>query len=52
MRQLMDVRYPVYAQADLTVESHEAPHDRVVQSRSSAALDGDWLARPPPRSHA
>jgi len=30
MRKLMDVRYPVYGQADLTVESHEAPHDRVV----------------------
>jgi shikimate kinase len=24
------VRYPVYATADLTVDSHEAPHDRVV----------------------
>src|SRR5215218_7449147 len=30
MRHLMDVRYPVYAQADVTVMSHEAPHDRVV----------------------
>ena len=30
MRRLMDVRYPVYAQADVTVMSHEAPHDRVV----------------------
>src|SRR3954468_1514055 len=30
MRKLMDIRYPVYGRADLTVESHEAPHDRVV----------------------
>jgi len=30
MRRLMDLRHPVYAQADMTVESHEAPHDRVV----------------------
>ena len=30
MRRLMEVRYPVYATADITVDSHEAPHDRVV----------------------
>ncbi|NIX75174.1 shikimate kinase [Microvirga terricola] len=30
MRRLMDTRHPVYATADLTVDSHEAPHDRVV----------------------
>jgi shikimate kinase len=30
MRRLMELRHPVYAQADLTVESHETPHDRVV----------------------
>ncbi|QFU17843.1 shikimate kinase [Microvirga thermotolerans] len=30
MRRLMEVRYPVYAEADVTVYSHEAPHDRVV----------------------
>jgi shikimate kinase len=30
MRRLMEARYPVYATADLTVESHEGPHDRVV----------------------
>lgn len=31
MRQLMDAREPLYALADLTVESREAPHERVVQ---------------------
>ena len=30
MRDLITVRHPVYATADLTVDSHEAPHDRVV----------------------
>jgi shikimate kinase len=30
MRDLITVRHPVYAMADLTVDSHEAPHDRVV----------------------
>jgi shikimate kinase len=30
MRRLMEQRYPVYALADLTIDSHEAPHDRVV----------------------
>jgi shikimate kinase len=30
MRRLMAVRHPIYGKADLTVESHEAPHDRVV----------------------
>lgn len=30
MRQLIAVRHPIYAMADLTVDSHEAPHDRVV----------------------
>lgn len=30
MRRLMELRYPVYAAADLTVDSQEGPHDRVV----------------------
>jgi shikimate kinase len=30
MRRLMETRHPVYGLADLTVESHEAPHERVV----------------------
>ena len=30
MRRLMEARHPVYATADLTVDSHETPHDRVV----------------------
>lgn len=30
LRQLIDERYPVYALADLTVQSHDVPHDRIV----------------------
>ena len=31
MRQLMDVRYPVYADADLTIESRDVPHEVIVE---------------------
>lgn len=30
MKKLMDVRYPVYAQADVTVESRDVPHEVIV----------------------
>ena len=30
MRRLMETRYPVYAKADITVESHDLPHDAIV----------------------
>ncbi len=30
MRKLIEARYPVYAEADLTVESREEPHDLIV----------------------
>jgi len=30
MRELMDTRYPVYAKADITVESRDVPHDMIV----------------------
>jgi shikimate kinase len=30
LRRLMEERYPVYAEADLTVESREVPHDTIV----------------------
>jgi shikimate kinase len=44
MRRLIEARYPVYALADLTVDSREIPHDRVVQD-ALHALDA-WLAEP------
>jgi shikimate kinase len=31
MRRLIETRYPVYALADVAVESREIPHDKVVQ---------------------
>ena len=39
MAKLMDERYPVYASADLTVDSNAGPHERVVE-RVIAALEG------------
>jgi shikimate kinase len=46
MRRLMETRYPVYALADIVVDSREIPHDRVVQDALNA-LDG-WLAEQAP----
>ncbi|HEX2553188.1 MAG TPA: shikimate kinase [Microvirga sp.] len=43
MRRLMEHRHPVYALADVTVESHEAPHDRVVADVMKALTS--WLER-------
>jgi shikimate kinase len=43
MRRLMELRYPVYATADITLDSHEAPHDRVVSDAVNAL--SDWFAR-------
>ena len=44
MRALIDRRYPIYALADITVQSLDAPHDAVVDE-ILASLAG-WLARP------
>lgn len=40
MRELMALRYPVYAQADLTVESREVAHDEIVSNIIIALLKG------------
>jgi hypothetical protein len=32
----MEARYPIYATADLTVESQDGPHDRVVTDIKNA----------------
>jgi shikimate kinase len=42
MRQLMAARQPVYALADLTVESRDIPHDRVVDDALNALQS--WLS--------
>jgi shikimate kinase len=36
LRQLMEERYPVYARAELTVQSREVPHDKIVDEIVSA----------------
>ncbi len=36
MRDLMTARYPIYAEADITVESREVPHDTIVAEVMSA----------------
>ena len=41
MRRLMEARYPVYAEADIVVESHDVPHDAVVDAVIAALAD--WL---------
>jgi shikimate kinase len=43
MRGLMEARHPVYALADIVVESRDVPHDRVVGSIIEA-LDA-WLSQ-------
>jgi shikimate kinase len=45
LRNLMDVRYPVYELADLTVQSREVPHDKIVDEIVLALHDR--LVRPP-----
>jgi shikimate kinase len=49
MRQLMEKRHPVYALADLTVVSHEAPHDRVVVEIMGVLAE--WLDKDGRSSH-
>jgi shikimate kinase len=44
MRNLMDARYPVYAEADITVESREVPHDVIVSEIVQALLKHPQLA--------
>ena len=36
LKRLMDERYPVYAKADLTVDSHDAPHEKTVNAIKKA----------------
>jgi shikimate kinase len=41
MRKLIATRYPVYGEADMTIESYDAPHDRIVADITSALTK--WL---------
>jgi shikimate kinase len=46
LRALMTERYPVYAQADITIQSREVPHDKIVDEIVEA-LAGQLPAKPP-----
>ena len=47
MRELMDTRYPVYAKADITVESREAPHETIVADIMERLARALRVAPPP-----
>jgi shikimate kinase len=46
MRQLMEARYPVYANADIIVESHDLPHDAIVGEIIAALAKSSLLFAP------
>lgn len=53
MRQLMDARYPIYAEADLTVNSDDAPHDKLVREIArSVHVHQRSLSAPTPATDA
>ncbi len=45
MRRLMDARYPVYAEAEITVESRDVPHDTIVSEIITAVARHPSLAQ-------
>jgi shikimate kinase len=47
MEKLIGDRYPVYAQADLTIESREVAHELIVEEIVQALLACNKLSRPP-----
>lgn len=44
MQALMDERYPIYAQADVTIDSREVPHDVIVDEVVRALMIGPLAA--------
>lgn len=48
MRNLMETRYPVYSEADVTVESRDVAHDIIVAEIISALLSSPKLAQTQP----
>jgi shikimate kinase len=46
MRDLMEARYPLYAMADMTVESRDVPHDVIVGEVIEALVHSPLLAQP------
>jgi shikimate kinase len=52
LRELIAARYPVYALSDLTVQSREVPHDKIVDEIVSALAEHMGLAGESPRAAA
>ena len=52
MRQLMETRYPIYAKADITVESHDLPHEAIVGEIIAALADSAVLTEPAGVEHS
>jgi shikimate kinase len=50
IRDLMDARYPVYAEADVTVMSRDVPHDVIVNEIVAALAERLGVAAPAPAS--
>jgi shikimate kinase len=48
MRRLMEERYPIYSEADITIESHEQPHTIVVDAAFRALHRHLGLPEPAP----
>jgi shikimate kinase len=48
VRELMEARYPVYAEADVTVISRDVPHDTIVNEIVTALAERLGVAAPPP----
>lgn len=46
MRKLMTARYPIYAEADITIESRDIPHDSIVAEIIAALARHPALAQP------
>jgi shikimate kinase len=51
LRRLIDERYPVYAEADITVESREVPHDTIVDEIVAGLRAHAQLAKPAQLRH-
>ena len=47
MRRLMEERYPVYAEADIVIESRDVPHEVIVGEIVDALLSAERLDRRP-----
>ncbi|HWB44560.1 MAG TPA: shikimate kinase [Hyphomicrobiaceae bacterium] len=46
MRRLIEERYPIYATADITVESRDVPHETIVSEIIAALADSPLLGKP------